>query len=193
MVGLIYAIGAVFYLIISFFIVIACGNHFERKFKRYSAGIVIGIVIAYSLIFWDLIPVYGAHKYYCNADSGVYTLTPPGVWLEDNPTEVGRLDSNSKYPKSEYLGNGRSRSWRSDRLYINYSQEVIFFGLIRRYRVSLVDASNQNSLLEMTDYVSNYRELLLGGESASFKSWLQTGYCPGNLLEEFTRQLRLYK
>jgi len=192
MIGLIYLVALILYLVISFFIVMECCNYYKRRHKRCWVGALVGVVIAYNIVFWDLIPVYSAHEYYCRAESGVYTLTAPATWLAANPSERGR-DLSSKYSRSEYLGDGRSRSWRSDQLYIEYNEEELFFGLIRRFRASLVDASNQHPLLEMTDYVSNYGALMLGGEDSSFKFWLRTGYCPGNLLEEFTRQLNLYR
>ena len=53
-----------------------------RNGKRWGFGAAIGL---YLLVFWDQIPTYVLHKYYCATEAGAWVYKTPEQWKAENP------------------------------------------------------------------------------------------------------------
>jgi hypothetical protein len=53
-----------------------------RSAKRWGFGAAIGL---YLLVFWDQIPTFLLHHYYCATESGVWVYKTPEQWKAENP------------------------------------------------------------------------------------------------------------
>lgn len=190
-----YLIGVITSLSIMHFILMICAKNYRTRYKQKKTGILFALLIAYNLLFWDLIPVYSAHKLYCEIGSGVQTFESPQGWLEANPSKKGRLHDKGADNTHRNFGGWIISQRPSDRLHVDVKHIEIFFGLLLQRHVALIDSSNQRPLLQMTDYYSNYHFILFEGgpEDRSIKFWMTTGPCAGDISEEFDRQRSLYR
>lgn len=53
-----------------------------RSAKRWGFGAAIGL---YLLVFWDQIPTFLLHHYYCATEAGVWVYKTPEQWKTENP------------------------------------------------------------------------------------------------------------
>jgi hypothetical protein len=53
-----------------------------RSAKRWGFGAAIGL---YLLVFWDQIPTFLLHHYYCATEAGVWVYKTPEQWKAENP------------------------------------------------------------------------------------------------------------
>lgn len=53
-----------------------------RSAKRWGWGAALGM---YLLVFWDQIPTYVLHHYYCATEAGVWIYKTPEQWKAENP------------------------------------------------------------------------------------------------------------
>ena len=53
-----------------------------RSAKRWGWGAALGM---YLLVFWDQIPTYLLHHYYCATEAGVWIYKTPEQWKAENP------------------------------------------------------------------------------------------------------------
>ncbi|OEC32599.1 hypothetical protein SAMN05216600_1355 [Pseudomonas cuatrocienegasensis] len=178
MIALIYIVFFVVYGLISIFVI----NKFYRFSKRrYSKGWVGGWLAAllmYNLVFWDWIPVYVMHKYYCSTEAGFWVYKSPGQWIKENPDMVGRKWGVNEIGKYETINEDTHRSWSSDRIYMEYTQTRSFNDAIGRSESVLVDKATGNALARAIEfYRGSPGALALGANSLSdYKIWLSLGH-----------------
>ncbi len=99
MIGLAYILFFVVYGYLSIKVVKYAANlaiDLDRNPKPWA--LLAGFVM-YNLVFWDLIPVYATHAYYCAKLSGLTVYKTPEEWKAENPG-VADYRSSKKSPQS---------------------------------------------------------------------------------------------
>jgi hypothetical protein len=161
--------------------------------SRYSKGWIGGWLAAlfmYNLVFWDWIPVYVMHKYYCSTEAGFWVYKSPEQWIKENPDMVGKQWGDAFEKPSETIDEHTRRYWSSDRVFMDVIQVRDYNNSIGRGERVLVDKSTGDILARAIEfYRGSPSALALGANSLSdYKVWLGLGRrnCgPGNTPDGF--------
>ena len=190
MIALLYIAFFVVYGLVSVFVI-----HKSYRFTktRYSKGWVGGwlaALIMYNLVFWDWIPVYVMHKYYCSTQAGFWVYKSPEQWIKENPDMVGQKWGGAFKKPSETINENTRRYWSSDRVFMDVTQTRDHGFSIGRSERVLIDKLKGDVLARAIEfYRGNPSALALGANSLSdYKIWLSLGRrnCgPGNTPDGF--------
>lgn len=178
MIGLLYLVFFAVYGLVSTLVVY---KSYEITKARYSKGWVGGWLAAllmYNLVFWDWMPVYVMHKYYCSTEAGFWIYKSPEQWIKENPEMVGEKWGANELHKSETINEHTRRYWSSDRIYMEVTQTRSFNDEIGRGERVLIDKATGNVLTRAVEfYRGSSGALALGAQSISdYKIWLGFGH-----------------
>ncbi len=184
MIGLIVIVGLAVYLCLSIAFTVWCTAYFYNRGKGKWVGFLLSVFLNLAFVFLDLIPVRGSHLFYCHNYSGVWVTVPTERWRAAIDAALVTDSRPNNTRKKHAVVDGKLRTWISDRIYWEGSSKDEFYGFLRRFEDRIVDATDGATLVKRVDYMSNYTGIF-GGLNSTFKPWLLTGYCPGNLAREF--------
>ncbi|WP_139271089.1 hypothetical protein [Atopomonas hussainii] len=178
MIGLIYLVLLLVYLGMSI-----CLTYLAYRYTavRYSKGWVGGWLAAltmYSLVFWDWIPTYVVHKYYCSTQAGFWVYKSPDQWIKENPDMVGRKWGDDFMVRVESISADSWRVWYSDAIYRETVQQSDYAGgLLKRTEGVLIDSRNKSVLSRVVQFQKiNESAVSLGSARIrDFKIWLAVG------------------
>lgn len=180
MIAFLYGLLLVVYVVISAFIVRKAYRYTKARYGKGWGGAVLAVLGMYGLVFWDLIPVYVAHKYYCSTEAGFWLYKSPRQWIKENPEVIG---SAWKFvgKRHEIVSKNVSRFWSTERIYVEYIRSGYLNDEIGRTEAVLVDNATGYILARAVEfYRGNPSALALGTNSLSdYKIWLGFGhrYC----------------
>lgn len=177
MIGLIYIFFLIVYVIASILIACKAYSFAKAHYNKGWVGGVLAILIMYNLVFWDLIPVYSIHNYYCSTEAGFWVYKSPGQWIKENPEVVGGSWKVSS-KRHEVINKQVSRFWSSERIYVEYMRTGYVNNEIERAEAILVDKVKGSVLARAVEfYRGNPSALALGANSLSdYKIWLGLGH-----------------
>jgi len=166
MFGLIVLLVFGLYLLISVGVIyIAVRIAKKNDITAWKLGMPVALVM-YLLVFWDQIPVYVMHKYYCAKDGGFVVYKTLEEWNTENPSEIEKLKLGVA-PKPE--GNRGSnlkkqwnKSWTTSRFYMLITSEKNFFHGIHRKEQIFVDSEKEKILARSIDYARGASGAVLG-------------------------------
>ena len=171
MIGLAYILFFVVYGYLSIKVVKYAANlaaDLDRNPKPWAflAGFVM-----YNLVFWDLIPVYATHAYYCAKLSGLTVYKTPEEWKAENPGVAETLTwsnipkSIDETDKTVYILNQRI-SW-----VVQY-EKLPFFHWIHYNKI--IDRKTHEVLVEEKDVTLRMRNFVVVGIDSVriLKGWL---------------------
>ncbi|MBD9630634.1 hypothetical protein [Pseudomonas sp. PDM19] len=198
MIGLVYILFFAVYLVL-FVIVVSLSYRFsKRRFKKGWAGAWVSAAIMFGIVFWDWIPVYVLHKYYCSSEAGFWLYKSPQQWVKNNPGEIGKKWGSEYGRKSETLSPNTRRYWYSDRIYVDVTQGRFFFDELGGIERVLVDSGSGDVLARGREFGrGNPAALSLGARNLSdYKIWLSLGRynCgpienPAGFMDQFSKNV----
>jgi len=74
------------YLILSIAVIVIAMKWARKRNKSQDKAALIAIFIMFSLVFWDLIPVYAVRAYQCNVNAGFTVYKTVDEWKLENPS-----------------------------------------------------------------------------------------------------------
>ena len=178
MIALLYIAFFVVYGLVSVFVIHKSYNFTKTRYSKGWVGGWLAALIMYNLVFWDWIPVYVMHKYYCSTQAGFWVYKSPEQWIKENPAMVGQKWGNDYIKPIERLSNNNWRIWYSKSVYgETISQPEYSGGLLRRNEERLVDARSGDILSRVVQFEKiNESALSVGNATVrDFKIWLVIG------------------
>ena len=178
MIALLYIAFFVVYGFVSVFIVHKSYGFTKARYGKGWVGGWLAALVMYNLVFWDWIPVYVMHKYYCSTQAGFWVYKSPEQWIKENPDMVGQKWGNDYIKPIERLSNNNWRIWYSKSVYgETISQPEYSGGLLRRNEERLVDARSGDILSRVVQFEKiNESALSVGNATVrDFKIWLVIG------------------
>lgn len=122
-----------------------------RSAKRWGWGAALGM---YLLVFWDQIPTYLLHHYYCATDAGVWIYKTPEQWKAENP---GVAETLTWKDVSDYYENDTHGLFvlneRFHRILKIYNNQ---FFPIKIETWEVIDIKNEEIVLKMISVYSGY-------------------------------------
>ena len=170
MIGLAYILFFVVYGYLSIKVVKYAANlatDLDRNPKPWAflAGFVM-----YNLVFWDLIPVYATHAYYCAKLSGLTVYKTPEEWKAENPGVAGHLSSAPPQIIANPDGYTIPLNQRFDRI-VKYEKLPLFHWVLYR---RVVDRKTGEKLVEERDVTLRMQNFVVSGVVSvrNLKIWL---------------------
>lgn len=178
MIALIYIIFFVVYGLISIFVINKSYGFTKTRYNKGWIGGWLAALLMYNLVFWDWIPVYVMHKYYCSTEAGFWVYKSPEQWVKENPEMVGEKWRAESKKRSETIDEYTRRYWSSDRIFMEVTQTRILNGAIGRGEDVLIDKATGDVLARAIEfYRGSPGALSLGANSLSdYKIWLSLGH-----------------
>lgn len=179
MIGLAYLLFFALYLLLSAYVVYRATLYARCKYGKGWAGGWLAAFVMYNLVFWDWIPVYVMHKYYCATEAGFWVYKTPEHWFKENPEAKGALWGDDYYWSRDKRANepisGGERYWVSDYIASEWQNLKVFHAVGRREKV-LTDFRTGKVLARMVDYYRGSASLAGGANSlVDYKIWLAAG------------------
>lgn len=185
MIGLIYIVFFAVYFLLSFIVVRWAYSFSHRRFNQGRTAALLAGFVMYNLVFWDWIPVWVAHKYYCATEAGFWVYKSPEQWIQENPDKLGEA-WHGKKTISETIDRHTRRYWYSPSIYTDVRQDTFFLNAIVKTDERLIDKHNGGVLAHAVEYSRGYQI-----SPANFKFWLKAGnrFCgPSNKPSGFDSQ-----
>ena len=138
-------------------------------------GFLAGFVM-YNLVFWDFIPVYATHAYYCAKLGGLTVYKTPEEWTAENPG-VAKMLTPFKTPVFADT-NGKQVGLLNQRFsYTVEHKKLSMFHWIKYERI--VDRDTRKTLVERRDITLRMRNWVVTGIDSirSLKGWLMINKC----------------
>ena len=178
MIGLVYLLFFGLYLLVSAYVIYRATLYARRRFSKGWVGGWLAAFMMYNLVFWDWIPVYVMHKYYCSTEAGFWVYKSPEQWIKENPETVGKKWGANELHRSETISEHTRRYWSSDRIYMEITQTRRFNDEIGRGERVLIDKATGYVLARAIEfYRGSPSALALGAQSISdYKIWLGFGH-----------------
>lgn len=177
MIGLVYLLFLVLYLLISAYVIYRAMLYAQNKYNKGWIGGWLAAFLMYNLVFWDWIPVYVMHKYYCSTEAGFWVYKTPEQWIKENSETVGQKWGDDYGWKLERISNEQWRTWYSNRVYAESIRHPNFAHGLRKYEQSLVDSKSGHLLARVVQFEKiNESALSVGNATATdYKIWLAIG------------------
>ena len=172
MIGLVYLLFFAIYLLISAYVIYRATLYARRKYNKGWVGGWLAAFLMYNLVFWDWLPVYVMHKYYCATEAGFWVYKSPEQWIKENPGMVGQRWGVNELKKSEVVNEKTSRYWSSDRTFEQITQSNSFLNEIVRSEYSLIDNETGSVMSRSVEFT---RGATIGHSLSKFKFWLAIG------------------
>lgn len=150
MTGLIFLIiGSLYFLLSVWFVSLAVKAARKRGASGRKWGLIVGLMM-YLLVFWDQVPTFLVHKYYCNkyADFNVYQNLDE--WKGENSASVELLDVKLE-PDSTSI-NGKLKYWTTQRFYTIVERGEEIFHAITLEKKTFVDGVTEKVLAQSVNY-----------------------------------------
>lgn len=178
MIALLYIAFFVVYGLVSVFIVHKSYGFTKARYGKGWVGGWLAALVMYNLVFWDWIPVYVMHKYYCSTQAGFWVYKSPEQWIKENPDMVGKKWGREFKKPSETINEDTRRYWSSDRIFDEVIQHKNVMHAIDRTEDKLVDSKTGEILVRAIEYSRGHPAALsLGARSLSdYKVWLSLGH-----------------
>lgn len=170
-----------FFLVYGIVSVLVVNKSYGFSRKRYGKGWIGGwfaALLMYNLVFWDWIPVYVMHKYYCATEAGAWVYKSPDQWIKENPDMVGQMWGDDYIRPIERISDRHRRIWYSKLIHGDtISQPRYGGGMLRRTERLLIDARSGDTLSRAVQFEKiNESALSLGHATVrDFKIWLAIG------------------
>lgn len=178
MIGLLYIIFFVVYGFVSIFIIYKSYGFAKARYGKGWIGGWLAVLIMYNLVFWDWVPVYVMHKYYCSTQAGFWIYKSPEQWVKENPDVVGQKWGDDYIRPIDRISDNHWRTWYSKSIYgETISQPKYSGGLLGRTEKRLIDARSGNVLSRAVQFKKINESALAVGNSnlTDFKIWLAVG------------------
>lgn len=129
----------------------------------------------FSLLYWDLIPTFAIHRYYCLTEGGFTEYKSLDEWKLEHPGIIEKLT-----PKKvdNYIREGNLRSYiLNQRFKWNIYTSKHQFGVVK-VKEQIVDRATGQVLAEYIDFNTNIIALGLGPRNfRDYKLWLKVDSC----------------
>lgn len=178
MIALLYIVFFVAYGLVSVFVIYKSYGFTKSRYNKGWMGGWLAALVMYNLVFWDWMPVYVMHKYYCSAEAGFWIYKSPEQWIKENPGIVGEKWGNDYIKPIERFSDNHWRVWYSESVYgETINQPGYMGGLLRRNEKRLVDARSGDMLSRVVQFEKiNESALSIGNATVrDFKIWLIVG------------------
>lgn len=178
MIALLYIVFFVAYGFVSIFVIYKSYGFTKTRYGKGWVGGWLAALIMYNLVFWDWIPVYVMHKYYCSTEAGFWIYKSPEQWIKENPDMVGQKWGDDYIKPIERLSDNNWQIWYSKSVYgETINQPEYSGGLLRRNEKRLVDARSGDMLSRAVQFEKiNESALSVGNATVrDFKIWLAIG------------------
>lgn len=182
MIGLIYLLAAVVYLLVSVLAVVLAVKAARRRGRAgWKWGLAAGLGM-YLLVFWDWIPTLAAHKYYCARYAGFTEYKSVDEWKAENP---GVAETLSSSPTNDWLREKDHIIYRLNQRFVwKVLREPVLFG--KKTDKKIIDEQTEAVLAEYVDFDTDIKAVGLGARSLrDLKVWLKRDSCmfPGEKRE----------
>jgi hypothetical protein len=138
-------------------------------------GMLAGLVM-YLIVFWDHIPTWVAHKYYCDKYAGLTVHKTVEQWKVENPGVAEGLHAN-KHAKRYELSSEIVRLDINDRMAWDKSERIMFLG-IKRIENMVIDKLFGTVLAQQIDFNTDIMNISLGARGfRDYKLWLGRDSC----------------
>ena len=172
-IGFIMLAGLTIYLIISLILITIGVKAARNRGKPGWKGGLLVAVIMYLILFWDWIPTYLTHKYYCETQGGYFLNKTLEQWEKENPGVLDTLTPISQPPETE--SNRRQRFVLNQRFARDIYSSKHVFGISKRDH-HIVDIKTGEMLAGYIDF--NSGQSYYDPESfRDFKFWLRFDSC----------------
>ena len=162
MIGLLFIVAAVVYLVITIVVIRLAVRWAKRRGRRPVLWGIVAAFIMYNLVFWDFIPTYALYKYYCNTKAGFWVYKTPEQWKAENPGVAETLTWREN--PQRYESPDANRGYRLNERFVEVIRETKSPILpVRIYHRSIIDLKNSESVVQMISVSAGYmdgRELL---------------------------------
>lgn len=141
-----------------------------------SGFAVVGFLVVYLPVFWQLLPTLILYSHYCRKDAGFWARVPAQQWLAAHDAQVREANALPRQQremtsKSMNLPDGFSRSvYFNGLLTSDFKSERLdaWGGIVNRLTWRTADAASGEVLAVAIDYRSGYGDL---------RSWLNAESC----------------
>ena len=177
MIGLLYLVFFVVYGLVSVVVINKSYVFTKSRYRKGWIGGWLAALVMYNLVFWDWIPVYVMHKYYCSTEAGFWVYKSPEQWINENPDMVGEKWGDDYGWPIESLSSDHWSTWYSSRVYAESLRQPNFAHGLRKYEQSLVDSNTGTPLARVVQFEKiNENALSVGNATfTDFKVWLAIG------------------
>lgn len=177
MIGLLYLVFFVLYLAVSVWVVMKAYHYARQRYQKGWAGGWLAALFMYHLVFWDLVPVFVMHQYYCSTEAGFWVYKTPERWLKENPSRAGQDWTDQSTWKRELLADETSRYWLSDRIYVDVVHLPNHTLAIIKKVKTMVDDETNSVIAKAVEFYRGNRGIGLGaGTLTDYKLWLGAGH-----------------
>ncbi|MEJ1359990.1 MAG: hypothetical protein RPU52_10200 [Candidatus Sedimenticola sp. (ex Thyasira tokunagai)] len=162
------ALGFLFVFIVYLIISILVVRYFvkvarKRNIKGWKFGVPAALIM-YSFVFWDYIPTYVLHKYYCATEAGYWVYKTPEQWIGENKNVVSTLKPFNELVKYVYKKDGATGYYMNQRI-ADVSKMVSGSSVfpVRAIKASIIDVKTNEELVARVRVSSGYRSKGGGG------------------------------
>lgn len=181
MIGLLYLGFFLLYLLVTVLLTwFAIKAARRRGLAGWKWGLPV-VLVMYLLVFWDWLPTYASHRYYCQSEGGYTQYKSLGEWKRKNPGVAETLEAN-KGARSVREGN-RERYVLNQRFAwdIIRSKHSLY---IREREERIVDTKTGEVLARYVDFDTDIAPIGIGGKNST-KFWLAYRSCePGQKMPQ---------
>ena len=165
--------GLIIYLVISL-ILIAIGVKAARNRGKpgWKGGLLVAVIM-YLILFWDWIPTYLTHKYYCETQGGYFLNKTLEQWEKENPGAMDTFTPISQPPEKD--SSRRQRLILNQRLVRDIYLSKHALGIYRQDH-RIVDIKTGEMLAGYIDFNSGHRRYDLKS-FRDFRFWLRFDSC----------------
>ncbi|OEC32598.1 hypothetical protein SAMN05216600_1354 [Pseudomonas cuatrocienegasensis] len=177
MIALLYIAFFVAYGLVTIFVINKSYGFTKLRYGKGWVGGWLAALVMYNLVFWDWIPVYVMHKYYCSTEAGFWVYKSPEQWIKEHPGMVGEKWGNDYGWPVERLSNDHWKTWYSSKIYSETLRQPKFLHGLRKNEQSLVDSNTGMLLARVVQFEKINESALSVGNAAftDFKVWLAIG------------------
>ncbi|WP_260294242.1 hypothetical protein [Sedimenticola hydrogenitrophicus] len=169
--------GLIIYLILTLILVWLGIRVARERGKSGWKGAVPVLVVMYLLMFWDLIPMQMAHRYYCATEGGFSLNKSLEQWQAENPGVAKTLKPLKNAPQVE-SGNRVRVALNQRFAWDTYTTRE--FLEIRKRDERIIDIKTGEVLARNVDFDDGLHSRN-PKRFRDFKLWLWTGACPGEV------------
>ncbi|MES9957224.1 MAG: hypothetical protein ABW086_09255 [Sedimenticola sp.] len=170
-------IGLFLLYIVIFVTVVRMGmDEAESRGKARWKGGLIGGLIVYLPVFWDHIPTYLVHQYYCLTEVDFQIYKTPEQWKAENPGVAETLTWKNE-PSPDYIVDGVvvGDIINERFVYVLEQKSPLFLPVTVSYD-KIIDVNTSEVMAESVRVGSGYGQFSVGGKG-SWKYWIDFESC----------------
>ncbi|MES9957226.1 MAG: hypothetical protein ABW086_09265 [Sedimenticola sp.] len=147
----------------------------RKGMARWKGGL-IGALIVYLPVFWDHIPTYLVHQYYCLTEVDFQINKTPEQWKAENPGVAETLTwSDELSPRYEAPGVVLGRVLNERFVHVMKQKNPVLLPISISYD-EIIDVKTNDVMAISTRVGSGYGQFSVGGEGA-WKFWVGAESC----------------